>query len=428
MGAVSRRSARLRRGCGAVTPSGSPPVPPTVDAGLPPQSCQAGSSLSILITGSNVTAYVPKGNWNGATTGVVAVPIEGTSVPAPVTIDTDQVVNSCSSDSTLGQVVCIGNNLGPSHGEDVYVLSGTTNTITSTLSSAATTTESFSGGQCDTCAQAIDPLHNMAYLSIGTAGGAAFQPLNLATGALGTPISANGALATSENILVDPIRNLVLSPNEDGSSDGDADYQLLNVSTGAVFDFFLPNAGHFDSAGEDCSTGIAIATIEEQSALFLTNLTQATFSGTAWSAPSSVQAIPEFSVLKNGTCGIAVAPNSHLGVVIGELGGNTFGAIQLPATSGSGTPALVNWLAATVPDDPSGNPYANTIEPHPVGAYASPATGKQYAVLPDYDGTLPSFLVIINLQALMALPRSSPGAHTLAAPLAIGTVVRYISL
>src|SRR4051812_11751563 len=44
-------------------------------------SCQPSSSLSVLVSGSNVVAYVPKGNWSATlATGVAAVNVEGTSI------------------------------------------------------------------------------------------------------------------------------------------------------------------------------------------------------------------------------------------------------------------------------------------------------------------------------------------------------------
>jgi hypothetical protein len=279
-------------------------------------------------------------------------------------------------------------------------------------------------------------------VSIGTASGAAFQPFDLSTGTLGAPVLAAGQAQTSENILIDPSRNLLLSPNENASTDGGfgfpgggaGDYQLLNVSTGSVYDWINPGGsqatGIFDSAGEDCTTGIALATLEDSTQLFLADLTQATFSGSTWSAPFTIQTIPDFSSFSAGTNGLAVATNSHLGVVTDEFGGNGFGVIELPATSGSGAPALVDWVAATVPNDPMGMTFAHGFDPHTVTAFTSPTTGRAFAVLSDWPngGSSPTYLVVIDMQALLALPRSGPGSHTLATPLATGPVVRYIAL
>ena len=40
-------------------------------------TCQAASSLSVLVRGNNVTAYVPNGAWGVPTLNINVVPIEG---------------------------------------------------------------------------------------------------------------------------------------------------------------------------------------------------------------------------------------------------------------------------------------------------------------------------------------------------------------
>jgi hypothetical protein len=42
--------------------------------------------------------------------------------------------------------------------------------------------------------------------------------------------------------------------------------------------------------------------------------------------------------------------------VTGEFGGNLEGVIELPSSSGTGTPAVVDWMSFRIPDDPKGNP------------------------------------------------------------------------
>jgi hypothetical protein len=374
------------------------------------------------MSGANVTAYVPVGSWDESGTGVLVVPLEGTGFDGTgksATIATPNVVNTCGGNSLTGEVVCTSNTT------DVYLIQGTT--ITTTLKSAATRSESFSGGGCQTCNVAIDPLHDRAYLSIGYGTGAAFQPLELATNTLGTPIPAD-PLGTSESLLVDTERGYVLSPNEQ------SDYQLLNTTTGQVFDFSF--SGHsltFDSPAEDCLTGIALATDESQGRILLVDLTQATFSFSfsadaaavpIWSAPSYIQQVPEFTSFNAGTDGIAVAPSSHVGVVTGEFGGNTFGAFVLPSTSGTGTPALVDWVQANVPSTPDNVAWSMGTDPHTVTAYTSPVNGKQYAIFED-DASggatkTRTYLAVIDLTALLTLPRpvsTTSLSHTLATPL-----------
>ncbi|WP_425157018.1 hypothetical protein, partial [Candidatus Binatus sp.] len=302
----------------------------------------------MLVQGTNATAYLPQGSWEGATTGVKVVPIEtsnglGTG-GSPTLITTPGVTNSCSSNSDTGETVCVANDT------DVYLINGTT--LTSTLMSGATADEHFSGGECENCGVVVDSSTNRALITIGlsTGGPGGFQFLDLGgTPAFETPIPAGAT--TSENVSIDPVRHLILSPNEASL------YQLVNISTAtaALFNNQLEE-GVLDSAAEDCTTGIALATDEGTGDLFIADLTQAVFTpGTdgapgTWTDPGSqFQNFPEFDDFSAGTDGIAVAPGTHLGVVTGEFGGNEEGVIQLPATSGTGTPAVVDYAAFTVP-------------------------------------------------------------------------------
>ena len=119
-----------------------PPPPPPQDAGFmpPPQSCLPGSSLSALITGTNVTVYVPVGSWDETGTGVNVVPIEGAGFDGTgktTVIATPNTVNTCAGNSVTGKVVCTSN------GNDVYVIAGAT--LSATLTSAGDSSESFSG-------------------------------------------------------------------------------------------------------------------------------------------------------------------------------------------------------------------------------------------------------------------------------------------
>ena len=267
----------LMCGDAGMPPQDSGPPDTGHDAGPPPQSCLPGSSLTALIAGANVTAYVPVGSWGEPGTGVFVVPIEGTG--SPTTIATPNVVNTCGGNSLTGEVVCTSNTT------DVYLIQGSA--LMGTLTSSATTSESFSGGGCETCNVAIDPTQNRAYLSIGYANGAAFQPLDLATKMFGTPIAAD-PMGTSESLLVDTVRGLVLSPNEQSN------FQIMKTATGKVYDFDVPAQGMgtppvFDSPGEDCMTGIAVATDEIGGTLTLVDLSQATFMSTTWSAPYTIQ-------------------------------------------------------------------------------------------------------------------------------------------
>ena len=207
----------------------------------------------------------------------------------------------------------------------------------------------------------------------------------------------------------------MLSPNESSI------YQLVNVSTStaALFNNQLLS-GILDSAAEDCTTGIALATSEGTGNLFIADLTQAVFTagtpGTWTDAGSQFQTFPEFASFAAGTNGVAVAPGTHLGIVTGEFGGNLEGVIQLPATSGSGTPAVVDYAAFTVPALPNEAGWSEGFDPHTVTAYVSPNTHKAYAVLENSDF---SFVAIIDIQAMLSAPRT---VHTVNSPIPAGIV------
>jgi hypothetical protein len=315
-------------------------------------------------------------------------------------------VNSCSSNSITGETVCIDNYT------DIYLLNGTT--LTNTLESAANADGGFSGGYCENCTVAVNEAAGtmgQAVIGIGYSSspiGTALQFVDLATNTLGTPVPMNAYL--TEDILWDPFRNVVLSPDEQGN------FPLFQVtgsgvpgpSTVTELDNYI-DAGEFDSAGEDCTTQIAISSLEFQSAIYIADLSQkAVVAGTTWSAPGQVVNAPEFGEFSAGTDGIAVAPGStHLGVVTGEFGGNQFAALSLPATSGSGTPGLVDYVAVALPASPDGCTYESGLDPHTTTAYTSPNNGKAYGVFADWAVGPSDYLAVVDLAALLAAPRTS---------------------
>ena len=393
---------------------------PTATPTQAPNACLPSSSIAVLVQGKNATCYVPRGNWGGGPTGVQVVPVETSAgigannsveVPAaaPTQVVTANTVNSCSSNSETGETVCVANNT------DVYLISGST--LSKTLTSGATGSQSFSGGICQNCGVVVDSSTNKALITLGldTGGPGGYQFLDLgASPSFETPIPAGGS--TSEDASIDPIRHLVLSPNEQGN------YQILDTttSTAKVFNNNLTGSPFLDSAAEDCTTGIALSTDEGTSNLFIADLTQATFTpgtpGTWTTTASQLQNFPEFAGFSAGTNGIAVAPGTHLGVVTGEFGGNLEGVIQLPATSGSGVPAVVDWVAFTVPNDPSGFPWSQGFDPHTVTAYVSPNNNKALGVLGNANFT---FLAVIDLDGLLKAPRTG---HVVNDPLPPGLV------
>src|SRR5579863_775973 len=244
----------------ATTPVHHRPTPtatlsPTATPTPAPNACLPSSSLGVLVQSTNATVYAPQGRWGTGSAAVKVVPIETSSGigtgAAPTTVVTGSVPNSCSSNSTTGTTVCTGNNT------DVFVINGTT--LSSTLTSGATSTESFSGGSCTNCGVVVDSSTNKALIALGLASGGpgGYQFLDLSSNTFEPAIPA-GAL-TSEDVSIDPVRQLVLSPNEDNN------YQILNFSTatpGLFNNSGFSTVGVPDSAAEDCTTGIALSSLE----------------------------------------------------------------------------------------------------------------------------------------------------------------------
>ncbi len=403
--------------CVSASPTPTPvtsPTPTPTPTPVPVGACLPSSSLSVgVLAGTkNVVSYVPKGAWDTSTTGVSLVQVEGTGITS-TTISTPNTVNSCSSNSVTGETVCTANNT------DVYTITGST--LTNTLTSGGTGTISFSGGTCTNCGVTIDTVNNKALIGLSVGGNGGYQQLDLSV----TPPTFGTAVASqdpsheiSEDLLIDSGRDLLLSPAEDGN------FEIVEKQSGTSPEFFENSTytgapEEFDSAAEDCSTGIALASIEFTSNLFIADLTQGTFtpgspSGT-WSAPSQTQSFsPDFDGFSAGTCGIAVAQGTHTGVVTGEFGGNQFGAILLPSTSGSGTPAVADWVACTIPNDPTSAVFDMGLDPHTVTAYQSPNTGDAMALIANGDFVPPTFLAVIDLTKLLnttIVPRTA-GTHT----------------
>ena len=385
-------------------------------------SCLPTSSIGVDVGSTKVTAYVPNGAWSktsNSNRGVQVVPVEGGGSRA--TIATADAVNSCASNSSTHQTVCVAN------GTDVYVVAGST--IVNTMTSAGKGQLNFTGGSCTTCGVAIDGLNNIAWLAIANGGTdvGGFQAIDLSGGSIfggATVVPAGGD--TSEDIAVDPLRHLLLSPNEA------ANYQLVNTRTNAVYDYFINGAGEdFDSAAEDCTTGIALTTSEFTGLMILVDLTQATFTkGTprgTWSAPTTVSNFPEFASLGAGTSGVVVPPGAHLAMVTGEFGGDLVGAMRLPSTSGSGSPVAPDYVAMHIPKAPDGTFFEMGMDPHTATAYISPNTGRAFGLLANGDGVNPTWLAIIDIEAMLSAPRLGHTVDTSYDLVAHG-VVSFISV
>ncbi len=392
---------------------------------VPQGSCQPSSSLSALVSGTKVTSYVPKGHWSSGATNVAVVNVEGSTLGVPATIVTPNAVNSCASNSVTGQTVCTANN------NDVYLISGTT--LGSTMTSAGSLTISFSGGSCTNCGVAMDAVHNKAVIALSLGGFGGYQYLNLGGVPAFEPAFASQAPSggagvfpanISEDILIDPFLNLILSPDERGN------FELVNVATTTIPAFFENFIGtgtfsgdFFDSAGEDCSTGIALAPLEFSgpSQVYIADLSQAVFTPGApgaWTdTGAQIQSLTD-SFLAAGASGIAVAQGTHTGIVSGEFGGDAITAIALPTTSGSGTPAITDWVTCSI-----GGGFSNGLDPHTVTAYQSPNSGHAIALLANGGATTLAVVDLTNMLDTTIVPRTGNACATSPLP---ASVVSFI--
>jgi hypothetical protein len=402
-------------------------------------SCQPASALSVLVSGKNVVAYVAKGSWVTNKTGVAAVNVEGKSITNTL-IPTRSVMNSCASDPITGQTVCTANLT------DVYLLKGNgldQDVPVNPLTSGASDFLTFSDGSCMTCNVTMDAEHHRAVLGVGIAntfGGGGFQFLNLGSSPAFEPVFKSQAFRgfplpnISEAPLIDPIRNLLLSTNEHSN------FEIINVKDSRNPESFVveisppdnPNP-ILDSPGEDCSTGIALASMSSlmPSQVFLADLSDVRFSPPpspdlpgGWGAPFKIQTLSD-SFLTSGASGVAVAQGTHIGVLSSETGpsgANQLTAFSLPPVSGGGaTPAINDWITCSLVD------FIFGFDPHTVTAYKSPDNGHAMAVFSNIDATR---LAVVDLTdmldpTIVARPNASHacGSGALAAPL-----VRFIDL
>lgn len=366
-------------------------------------ACIAGSSLGVLLpaggAAGTVTAYVPKGYWEGSTSGVFVKNIEGGALGTGTTIATPNVANSCSSNPATGETVCVGNNT------DVYLINGTT--LTTTLTSGSNTTAGFSGGSCNNCGVALNSNNNTAVINMGVVGGTdgGVQILNLNTNTFNTPFPMVDEV--SENISVNPTRSLILSFGEDSKM------TILQIqSDGSVLEFdpSWSTGIENDSSAEDCSTGIAITPGEFTNSVGLANLNDITFTSPTYTAPNSVVTLNTSYGFSAGLSGSAVAQGSgHLAVVTGEFGGSTFAVLKLPATAGTAVPSLVDYAVAAIPATTAcaGGGFSAGFDPHTVTAYTSPNTGDSYAVFAGYSGGAPVCLAVVDMTTVIN-PSLSP--------------------
>jgi hypothetical protein len=280
----------------------------------------------------------------------------------------------------------------------------------------------------------MDAVHNKAVIGVSVGGAKGFQFLDLGTTPVfeGTLVSPSGDI--SEDPLLDPIHNLLLSASESNN------YEIANVTTSTSPAFFenavsMPFGEELDSSGEECQTQIALAPAEFSlpSAVFIADLSQAIYtpgSPGTWTAPSQVQTLSESVLPCAGASGVAVAQGTHTGIVTDEFGCNNITAITLPSTSGSGTPSISDWVTCGIPNTPDTAGWNTGLDPHTVTAYQSPATGDAIALLANGYFAAPTFVAVVDLTKMLnttIVPRTA-GGHGCASGTLPSTVVSFVAV
>ncbi len=409
----------------------------------------------VIITGNQVTAYVPLGSdsFNQPNLAQVAVENGASPLPSPA-IFTSGRANSCALAST-GEIVC-----SQQDGSIDLVPAATATTATTNVVTGATTDNNYFAGDCVGCGAMVDSTLGTMTKGLGIfATGDGFFTLDLANianvpaGPIATtptePVGANFGYDaanhrilnanylitnTSTNASTAPLFQIIDVSNPANP----AAFDLTNATTffesntqmcgGTGFDAMLP-----DTSAIDENTNIAyvsfhtpalcIATPPNAIALF--DMKQATFtpgtagaSGTWDTAGKQVQLLSDLDL--NGVDSMSVESAGHVAIL--GSGTQLFGALQLPSSSGTGTPAVTDWVSANMPNDPASTPWNGWSLPNGVATYLSPTSSKPMAIMlnsvRDNGGNrtgVGPYLAVVDIQALLALPRESVGGHQVAA-------------
>ena len=404
--------------CATPTP-GPSPVP----------ACQPASGLSALTQGNNVVAYVANN-----TTQLQVVPIEGSGTHA--TLSSTNGFNSCASNSRTGETVCTSGAIQDAKGNyssiDVYRIKGSSIfkiiSAPANFSSFPAPAPSGYGSKVS-----MDASTNVAV--IGVALGVdtpseGFELLNLGAGTLGAalkPQISGHYTFVSNAFVVDEVRQLLLSPEplpDPYKQSGGMWFQIYKLgSTPKLYNSQIAIASDIDpdsttvqpefaATAVDCTTGITVVGVEQHAydnppnqtmGVEVMDVSRAVYTEGAggapgtFSAPHQIQKLPDlcdaFSGLSNGDCTthfnassgpseVTVAPGTHLGL-IADPGDRGIAALRLPATSGAGAPAILDYAIASIPViTPTGTQwFDNGNVPFPLTAYISPTSGRAFALL-----------------------------------------------
>lgn len=416
---------------------------------------------AVSISGTNVSALVPFGSDDSAPVDAANVVIETASgtLPAPVIITTDRT-NACATFASTGAAICSGQT-----GTVDFLASGATkSTVVSDGVSAPGI--NYTGGDCAGCGVAVDDFLGTGILA--SSGG--YQLLNPSSNSVGLPIPGNGE-PVGVDFGYDPVGHRILSGNYEVTNpatfaSSPPHFEIFNLyrSSNEVFEL-LNDSAFFEPSGRTCtgtgtsdndilpdttaidtSTNIAYVTFHTPAVCFtdpiediaLFDLSQATFTTTGavggWTTPGEqIQTLS--SLTFGGITAISVVSGAHLAIISGQFSSNLVGALKLPATSGSGVPAVADWVEAQMPNDPSGKAWLNWHQPSGLGSYTSPNNSKSYGVMMNFGEDAnsnpigPTYLAVVDLQALLNAPRDTTN-HVVASSVNLVTsgIVRFVQV
>ena len=114
-------------------------------------------------------------------------------------------------------------------------------------------------------------------------------------------------------------------------------------------------------------------------------------------------------------------------MITGEFGGDKITALALPTTSGSGTPAIQDWVTCSLGQTPDNILWGQGDDPHPVSAYQSPSTGDAIGLLASKGNMWLARIDLTKLLNPAVVPRTT-GTHVCSAGTLPPAVLSFIAV
>ncbi|MFN2527743.1 MAG: hypothetical protein ABR584_03405 [Candidatus Baltobacteraceae bacterium] len=372
------------------------------------------SALAILTINGTTYAFVPSG------TGVIELPIAGggqiantmrRTMSGGAGITVTPAPQECAADPLNAKLYCINFNSAVINVLDASSVPASV--ISTYTTDAPTGGVSFSGATCIICGISFDAADNVAVFSSGKG----YEFFNYKNSTITNTISGSVA----ENFGYNAVTNQIWSPTYAGGNTMD----LVDVKSAKRYTLSpLPSTlAEPDAGGVDNSTNIAIAPEEQAGAtstLYLLPLGSAQLGqpdATHFTDPVVTATINSSIGSMNGRLldAMAVDSQGHLAFFADEFN-HSIGAAQLPS-SGSGTPALGNYMFAELPTTPDGQTWNSAGDPHSVAAFNLPNVCADCAALFNsnyYGSSGATYVAIVDMTKLLAAKADSTDPHLVA--------------